>query len=119
MYKEIRHRVRMRRAQEDSSPDAPLDHPPAKKLSEAILQIVVADVSMSLDNVLAVAGVAHAHPTLLIIGLSVSVVLMGAASTLVARLTNRYPWIAYLGLAIILYTAAQMMWDGFTQVAVA
>lgn len=86
--------------------------PPAKKLSSAILQILAADVSMSLDNVLAVAGVARDHYVTLIIGLALSVVLMGAASTVVAKLTNRYPWLVYLGIAIVLYTALHMMWDG-------
>ncbi|MDX2028269.1 MAG: YjbE family putative metal transport protein [Alphaproteobacteria bacterium] len=86
--------------------------PPVKKLSSAILQILAADVSMSLDNVLAVAGVARDHLFTLVIGLVLSVVLMGAASTVVAKLTNRYPWLVYLGIAIVLYAALQMIWDG-------
>jgi YjbE family integral membrane protein len=85
---------------------------PAKSLMDAILQIVIADVSMSLDNVLAVAGVARDHIIVLIIGLTLSVMLMGAASAVVARLTARFPWIAYAGLLIVLYTAANMIWEG-------
>ncbi|HEU0117293.1 MAG TPA: YjbE family putative metal transport protein [Alphaproteobacteria bacterium] len=88
---------------------------PAKKLSDAILQIAIADVSMSLDNVLAVAGVARDHMGILAIGLLLSVVLMGAAAALIAKWTERYPWIAYLGLAIVLFTALHMMWDGAHQ----
>jgi YjbE family integral membrane protein len=88
---------------------------PRKTLGQAALQIIVADVSMSLDNVLAVAGAAHDHPTILIIGLVVSVALMGLASTFIARLIGKYRWIAYVGVAIILYVALQMMWDGYQE----
>lgn len=86
-----------------------------KKLSAAIWQIVVADVSMSLDNVLAVAGVARDHMMMLVAGLGLSVVLMGVASSWIARLTAKHHWIAYLGLAIVFYTALHMIWDGSHQ----
>lgn len=86
-----------------------------KKLSAAVWQIIVADVSMSLDNVLAVAGVARDHTTALIFGLALSVVLMGVASTYVAKLTAKYHWIAYVGLAVVFYTALHMIWDGAKQ----
>jgi predicted tellurium resistance membrane protein TerC len=89
-----------------------MEMPVSKKLSGAILQIVVADVSMSLDNVLAVAGVARSNIWVLVAGLALSVLLMGMASTFVARLTARHAWIAYLGVAVVLYTALHMMWDG-------
>ena len=85
---------------------------PSKSLGAAIMQIVVADVSMSLDNVLAVAGAARDHQTVLIIGLVLSVALMGLAASVVARLLRRYRWIAYIGLAIIVYVALVMIWDG-------
>lgn len=88
-----------------------------KSLKEAVLQIVIADVSMSLDNVLAVAGAAHEHPWILVFGLSLSVVLMGVAATVIAKLLNRHRWIAYIGLAIILYVAFRMIWEGGWQVA--
>jgi YjbE family integral membrane protein len=89
---------------------------PRKTFAQAALQIVIADVSMSLDNVLAVAGAAHDHPTVLIIGLAVSIALMGLAASYIARLLHRYHWIAYVGLAIILYVALQMIWDGAGEV---
>jgi YjbE family integral membrane protein len=89
---------------------------PRKTFGQAAWQIVLADVSMSLDNVLAVAGAAHGHPTVLIIGLVLSVALMGFAATFVAKLLNKYRWIAYVGLAIIVYVALKMMWEGWHQV---
>jgi YjbE family integral membrane protein len=88
-----------------------------KTLRDAVIQIIVADVSMSLDNVLAVAGAAHGHPAaILIFGLALSVILMGVAATFIARLLQRHRWIAYIGLVIILYVALDMMWDGYLQV---
>ena len=89
---------------------------PVKTFRQAATQIVVADVSMSLDNVLAVAGVAKDHPTVLVIGLLLSIALMGLAATFVARLLNRHRWIAYVGLAIILYVSLKMMWEGWHEV---
>ena len=83
-----------------------------KTFSQAAWQIVIADVSMSLDNVLAVAGAAMKHPTVLIIGLALSIALMGFAASFVARLLHRYRWIAYLGLLIILYVAVNMLLGG-------
>ena len=81
-------------------------------LKRAILQIVLADVSMSLDNVLAVAGAARDHLDVLVIGLLMSVALMGAAANLIARLLERYRWISYVGLVIVLYVALSMVWHG-------
>jgi YjbE family integral membrane protein len=89
---------------------------PVKTLRQATIQIIVADISMSLDNVLAVAGAAKDHPTVLIIGLVLSVALMGLAATFVARLLNKHRWIAYVGLAIIFYVALKMMWQGLAQI---
>ena len=89
---------------------------PTKTFRQAATQIVVADVSMSLDNVLAVAGAAKDHPTVLVIGLILSIALMGLAATFVARLLNKHRWIAYIGLIIILYVALDMMWDGWNEV---
>lgn len=83
-----------------------------KSFGQAITQIVVADVSMSLDNVLAVAGAARDHMEIMVVGLALSVALMGFAATLIARLLRRYHWIVYFGLAIILYVALRMIWDG-------
>jgi YjbE family integral membrane protein len=89
---------------------------PVKTFRQAATQIVVADVSMSLDNVLAVAGAAKDHPTVLVIGLILSIALMGLAASFIARLLNKYRWIAYVGLAIILYVALKMMWEGWHEV---
>ena len=83
----------------------------------AIFQILVADVSMSLDNVLAVAGAARDHLDVLVIGLLLSVGLMGAAANLIAKLLERYRWIAYIGLAIVVYVAVTMIWHGWDEVA--
>jgi YjbE family integral membrane protein len=90
---------------------------PRKTMRQAITQILIADISMSLDNVLAVAGAAKDHPYILIIGLAVSVVLMGVAATLIARLLARHRWIAWVGLAVILYVAGAMIYEGTEQVA--
>lgn len=92
------------------------DDAPRKTFAQAATQIVVADVSMSLDNVLAVAGAAKDHPTVLIIGLILSIAMMGLAASFIANLLNKYRWIAYIGLLIILYVALKMMWEGWHEV---
>jgi len=89
---------------------------PRKTFAQATWQIVLADISMSLDNVLAVAGAARDHPAALVFGLALSIVLMGVAANFVARLLNRHRWIAYLGLAIILYVSLDMIWRGALEV---
>ncbi|TNM62344.1 TerC family protein [Aliirhizobium smilacinae] len=89
---------------------------PEKTFFQAAMQIVLADVSMSLDNVLAVAGAAQGHSTVLIIGLIVSIALMGVAANFVAKLLSRFRWIAYLGLIIIVYVALSMIYHGFDEV---
>ena len=91
------------------------DHAPTKTFRQAAFQIVVADVSMSLDNVLAVAGAAGKNMLILSFGLVLSIALMGLAANLIARLLDRYRWIAYVGLAIILYVALDMIWEGWHQ----
>ena len=88
----------------------------AASAKRAIIQILVADISMSLDNVLAVAGAARDHLDVLVIGLLMSVGLMGAAANFIARLLERYRWIAYIGLAIILYVAVDMVYRGAVEV---
>jgi YjbE family integral membrane protein len=89
---------------------------PRKTLAQAALQIVIADVSMSLDNVLAVAGAARDHFTVLIIGLILSIALMGLAATFIARLLHKHRWIAYIGLLIILYVAVDMVYRGAIEI---
>lgn len=93
--------------------------PKPKTLRSAITQIVIADVSMSLDNVLAVAGAARHNPEVLIFGLALSIALMGFAATFIARLLERHRWIAYLGLAVILYVSLDMIARGGAEVWVA
>ena len=88
---------------------------PRKTLKSAVIQIIIADVSMSLDNVLAVAGAAHDHPEILVFGLVLSVALMGVASSFIARLLHRHGWIAWIGLLVILYVALKMVYEGADQ----
>jgi YjbE family integral membrane protein len=90
---------------------------PDASMRQAIIQIVLADVSMSLDNVLGVAGAARDHLDVLVIGLVLSVALMGAAANVIARLLHRYRWISYVGLLIVLYVALSMIWEGGHRVA--
>ena len=85
---------------------------PRKTFAQAAWQIVIADVSMSLDNVLAVAGAARDHPEILVFGLVLSIALMGIAASFIARLLQRHRWIAYVGLAIILYVSLEMIYRG-------
>ena len=89
---------------------------PPKTFGQALFQVVAADLSMSLDNVLAVAGTARQHFWVLVIGLLLSVALMGVASSLVARLLTRYHWIAWIGLAIVTFVALRLIYDGSTEV---
>jgi YjbE family integral membrane protein len=91
----------------------------AKTAGQAMLQIIAADISMSLDNVLAVAGAARDHKTVLWIGLALSVLLMAVASNLIARILDRYHWIAWVGFAIIVYVAGSMIWSGTHEVVAA
>ena len=90
----------------------PTSAAPPKTMRQAVTQIIVADVSMSLDNVLAVAGVAREHAWVLIFGLALSVAFMGLAAAVIARLLGRFHWIAYVGLAIIFYVALRMIYEG-------
>ena len=88
----------------------------ARRSSQATWQIIIADVSMSLDNVLAVAGAARDHPYVLIFGLVLSIALMGVAASFIARLLQKHRWIAYVGLAVILYVAVEMIFRGSVEV---
>jgi YjbE family integral membrane protein len=92
---------------------------PARRLRDYIWRIIVADLSMSLDNVLAVAGAARAHPAVLAIGLGVSVALMGVAAGWVARLLDRFRWLAWVGIGIVLYVALNMIYEGAGEVLAA
>jgi YjbE family integral membrane protein len=89
---------------------------PAKSFASAAWAVAVADVSMSLDNVLAVAGAAREHPGILIVGLIFAVALMGLAANVIAKYIERYRWIAYVGLLVIVYVAGKMIWEGWHEV---
>ncbi len=89
-------------------------HP--KSFRQAVFQVVLADLSMSLDNVLAVAGAARKHPAVLFFGLALSVTLMGVAANAIARLIERHRWIAYIGLVVIVYVAGTMILEGWHDV---
>ena len=114
MWRELRQR-RSHKSAEDTVAEAEATAP-RKTFAQAAWQIVLADVSMSLDNVLAVAGAARDHIEALIFGLALSIVLMGVAASFIARLLERHRWIAYVGLAIILYVAFDMIWRGALEI---
>jgi YjbE family integral membrane protein len=120
MFNEIRqqHKDEALTAAIESDPDAALVPVPEKQKTfmQAMMQILVADVSMSLDNVLAVAGAAMEHPMVMLFGLVLSVALMGAAASLIANLLARYRWIAWVGLVIIFYVALEMLYEGTEKV---
>jgi len=104
-------------AEPESLSESLIQVPPRKNTRQAIVQIVIADLSMSLDNVLAVAGIAREHTWILVTGLVFSVAFMGLAAAYIARLLERHHWIAYFGLAVIFYVAAQMIAAGAQDVA--
>ncbi|MDR6146040.1 YjbE family integral membrane protein [Sphingomonas sp. SORGH_AS870] len=100
----------------DGDDDA-LAHRAPRRFWAAAWAVAVADISMSLDNVLAVAGAARDHPGILAIGLILSVALMGLAANILARVIERYRWLAYVGLLVILWVAGKMIWEGLTDPA--
>jgi YjbE family integral membrane protein len=116
MYREIRHKDESAGSDEVSG-DEHSGMRPAKTFASAAWGVAVADVSMSLDNVLAVAGAAREHPYVLVFGLALSVLLMGVAANFIARYIERYRWIAWGGLLVILWVAAKMIFDGARHVA--
>ena len=110
MYRELRQTRIVPEANEPVADGAGIS--PSKSFAAAALSVAVADVSMSLDNVLAVAGAAREHPRVLIVGLILSVALMGVAANIIARYIERYRWIAWIGLAVIVWVAGNMIVDG-------
>lgn len=115
MYRELR-------PSKDVTADDPhtpaVEGPPASKtVLQAAIQVTIADLSMSLDNVLAVAAAARQHPSVLFVGLALSVTFMGIAAGFVARLIHRFPLVAWAGLLMILYVALKMIWEGWGDVA--
>jgi YjbE family integral membrane protein len=96
----------------DLVPGSDSGKPALKTFRSAVIQVALADISMSLDNVLAVAGAARDHPYIMIFGLALSIALMAVAAGFIARIIDRHRWIAYIGLVIILWVALKMMWEG-------
>ena len=113
MYRELRPHGANRTDEGEQSGIAP-----AKSFAAAAWAVAVADVSMSLDNVLAVAGAAREHPGIMVIGLVLSVALMGIAANIIAKYIERYRWIAYVGLAVIVYVAVKMIYEGWVDPSV-
>jgi len=116
MYREIRHNGESAGSEEVAG-DEHSGMKSARTFASAAWGVALADVSMSLDNVLAVAGAARDHPYVLVFGLILSVILMGAAANIIARYIDRYRWIAWVGLAVILWVAVKMIFDGARHVA--
>ncbi len=117
MYRDV---TRTETAESPGSPEISGDEnsgiPAAKSFAAAAWSVAIADVSMSLDNVLAVAGAAREHPGILIVGLIFAVALMGIAANIIAQYIERYRWIAWVGLAVIVYVAGKMIWEGWNEV---
>jgi YjbE family integral membrane protein len=117
MYRDV---TRSEATESSGSPEIEGDEnsgiPAAKSFAAAAWSVAIADVSMSLDNVLAVAGAAREHPGILIVGLIFAVALMGIAANIIAQYIERYRWIAWVGLAVIVYVAGKMIWEGWHEV---
>src|SRR3954468_2451171 len=116
MYRELRHKDESKGSEEILG-DEHSGLQSAKSFASAAWGVALADVSMSLDNVLAVAGAAKEHPWVLVFGLILSVILMGVAANVIARYIDRYKWIAWVGLVVILWVALKMIWEGAGHVA--
>ena len=116
MFRELQHKNESKGSDEVAG-DEHSGMKPAKTFASAAWGVALADVSMSLDNVLAVAGAASEHPWVLVFGLILSVLLMGAAANIIAKYIDRYRWIAWGGLIVILWVAVKMIYDGARHVA--
>ena len=116
MYRELQHEGESKGSEEIVG-DEHSGLRPSKSLASAAWGVAFADISMSLDNVLAVAGAAKDHPYVLVFGLILSVILMGIAANVIARYIERYKWIAWVGLIVILWVALKMIWEGAGHVA--
>jgi YjbE family integral membrane protein len=116
LYRDIHHshdeKIGANTISGETGHEVPCMPSPPTDVRKAIFHIAVADVSMSLDNVLAVAGAALSHTWVLVVGLILSIALMGFAASLMARLLQRYPWVSYAGLTIVIYVALRMVWYG-------
>ena len=117
MWRELHHGAGESQGSAEIAGDEHSGLRPAKSFAAAVWAVAIADVSMSLDNVLAVAGAAREHPGILIVGLIFAVGLMGVAANIIAKYIERFRWIAYVGLAVILYVAGKMILEGWHDVA--
>ncbi len=117
MYRDV---TRSEATESPGSPEIAGDEnsgiPAAKSFAGAAWSVAVADISMSLDNVLGVAGAAKDHPGIMVVGLIFAVALMGLAANIIAQYIERYRWIAWVGLAVIVYVAGKMIWEGWDEV---
>ena len=122
MWRELREQITHDQADAqailDNDPTTEPRAKPVKSFKQAFVQVLIADVSMSLDNVLAVAGAAREHPAILVFGLLLSIVLMGVAASAIANLLHKHRWIGFVGLAIVLYVALHMIWEGHRSVVI-
>jgi YjbE family integral membrane protein len=118
MYRDV---TRSEATESSGSPEVAGDEnsgiPAAKSFAGAAWSVAVADISMSLDNVLGVAGAAKDHPGIMVVGLIFAVALMGIAANIIAKYIERYRWIAWIGLAVIVYVAGKMIWEGWHEVS--
>lgn len=115
LYREIRDRVdeeAVEALEEAEDPEKGYTGKPRRTLKQALVSITIADVSMSLDNVLAVAAIADGNEKMLVFGLGLAILLMAFAATLIMKLLARYPWISWLGLFVLVYVAAEMFYRG-------
>ncbi len=117
MFRELRHPPQPPAPVDDPATPAIEGAPASKTFLQAAIQVTIADLSMSLDNVLAVAAAAREHPSVLFVGLAMSVAFMGVAASFVARLIHRFPLLAWAGLLMILFVALKMIWEGWHDVA--
>jgi YjbE family integral membrane protein len=117
MWREIKHNQTVIDGPGEDDFSAYGGPPPAKSFAAAAWSVALADVSMSLDNVLAVAGAAREHPGIMVVGLLLSVALMGLAANMIAKYIDRYRWIAFVGLAVIVYVAGKMIYEGWLEMA--
>ena len=119
LYKDIREDMANKAAEsQEEADDGGYQGPPKRTLMSALVSITIADVSMSIDNVLAVAAIARGDTQMLVFGLGLAILLMAFAATLIVKLMTRYPWISWLGLFVLVYVSGRMLWDGWPEVAV-
>lgn len=119
LYKDIRgHMAEKASETQEDVESGGYQGPPRRTLMSALISITVADVSMSIDNVLAVAAIARDDVTLLVFGLGLAILLMAFAATMIVKLMTRFPWISWLGLVTLIYVSCRMLWEGWPEVAV-